>query len=90
MTDKATKPYGTRHPDLFNAEEAAAYMGTSRLDKLPSEFRPASIAYSPRLYHKGTLDRIIANAANLTEAQVKHGTQRFLKLSREAKERGVV
>jgi hypothetical protein len=64
-------PTATRHPDLMTTEEAAAYMGVARLDQLPERFRPRPIAYRTGIYHRHTLDSIIAEAATTTDGKRK-------------------
>lgn len=60
-----------RHPDLLTSEDAAAYMGVSRLDKLPEEFRPQPLPYNERLYHRSDLDEIISRAAKTATGKRK-------------------
>jgi len=62
-----------RHPDLLTKAEAEAYMGVSRIDKLPEEFRPAPVAYTDRLYHRADLDAIILRAAKSANGKRKFG-----------------
>lgn len=52
----------TRSPKLLKTDEAAAYMGVDRLDRLPPQFRPTPLAYGKGLYHVDELDRCIEAA----------------------------
>lgn len=58
-----------RHPDLFDSEEAAAYMGVGRITDLPEEFKPAPVAYHRSLFHRRALDEAIDRAANVGSAK---------------------
>jgi len=57
----------SRHPDLLDSKQAAAYLGVSRLADLPVEFQPSPVAYHRSLYHRLVLDDLINRAANQAE-----------------------